>query len=101
MAVDGNRQNVAAAVEGVLHAVAVVHIQVQKRHAAAGGRQRQDGENNVVDVAEPRGVIRSGVVVAARRVEGGPGLAAQEQAGRGHRGVDGAVCHRVTEVPMN
>lgn len=56
-------------VEGLLHAVAVVHVDVDVQHARVVLEQLQDGQHQVVDVAEARGLPLLSVVQPTRPVD--------------------------------
>ena len=56
--------------EGVLHAVAMVRVEIDVEHAfQATLEQRQDGEDRIVEVAEAARPVGPAVVRAAGRVE--------------------------------
>ncbi len=57
--VDGDGQHTVAGVKGVLHAVAMVGVDVNVGDALRAKRkQAQDGNNGVIEDAEPGGEIR-------------------------------------------
>lgn len=57
-------------VECLLHTVPVVHVDVDVQHPRVVLEELEDGEHEVVDVAEARGLALLGVVQAARPVDG-------------------------------
>lgn len=64
--------------EGLLDAIAVVHVNVDIEHSRVHAQQLEDREHNVVDVAEAGGFGLFGVVQAAGPVYGDVGLAVDE-----------------------
>ncbi len=67
--------------EGLLDAVAVMHVNVDVQHARVDAQQLQDGEHNVVDVAEARRLGPLGVMQPAAPGYGDVGLVAADLAG--------------------
>jgi hypothetical protein len=61
----------------------VVDIDVDIEHSLVGFEQFEDGEDAVVDVAEPRGLGLLGVMEAARPVDSVGELAFAEEGGSG------------------
>jgi hypothetical protein len=68
--VGGDGQHARVLVEGELHAVAVMGVDVHVGHPHAVRPQAQDGQHGVVDVAEARGPGGHGVVEPAGEVKG-------------------------------
>ena len=79
--------------EGLLDAVAVVHVDVDVQHAGVVAQELQDGEHDIVDVAEAGGFGLLGVVQAAGPVDRDEGLVVRQLAGRveGGAGVERGV----------
>jgi hypothetical protein len=68
--VDRHGQHPVVIGEGVLHAVAMVRVQVHVQHALHALRQeRQHGEHGIVEIAEAAGAVGPPVVGAARGVK--------------------------------
>jgi len=68
--VKGDGHDAVCGVEGILHAVAVVDINVDVQHAAVVLEHLEDGQHDVVDVAEARGLLLARVVQPARPADG-------------------------------
>ena len=75
-------QDPVGGVEGLLHPVAMMGIEVEIGDPQAPPDQGADGNRRVVEVAEAGGARRLGVVIAAGGVEGGPETAVDHQPGR-------------------
>mmetsp|Transcript_19563 Transcript_19563/g.49742 ORF Transcript_19563/g.49742 Transcript_19563/m.49742 type:complete len:489 (-) Transcript_19563:155-1621(-) len=71
--VEGHGHDAVAHVERLLHAVAMVHVDVDVQHARVVAQQLQDGQHQVVHVAEARRLPLLGVVQPARPVDGDVG----------------------------
>lgn len=68
--VERARHDAVGRVEGLLHAVAVMAVNVDVEHARDGAEELQDAEHDVVDEAEPGGLALFGVVQPAGPVDG-------------------------------
>jgi len=86
--VEGDCEDAVCGPEGLLDAVAVVHVDVDVHDSRVVTKELQDAEDDVVDVAEAGCFCFFGVVQAARPVYCDFGLVVTEFAG----GVDGAAC---------
>ena len=91
--VEGEGHDAVGGPESLLDAVAVVHVDVDVQHARVVAEELQDGEHDVVDVAEAGGFGLLGMVQAAGPVDGDEGLVVGQFAGRveGGAGVEGGV----------
>mmetsp|Transcript_7849 Transcript_7849/g.19970 ORF Transcript_7849/g.19970 Transcript_7849/m.19970 type:complete len:228 (+) Transcript_7849:888-1571(+) len=67
---EGHRHDAVREIEGLLDAVAVVDVDVEVQHARVVLEQLQDGQHQVVEVAEPAGLCPLGVVQPAGPVDG-------------------------------
>lgn len=67
---EGDGHDAVREVEGLLDAVAVVDVDIDVQHPLVSLQELQDGEHDVVHVAEPRGFCLLGVVHPAAPVEG-------------------------------
>ena len=65
-------------VEGLFHAVAVVAVDVDVQHPWVSPKKLQNAEDDVIDVAEPRGFPLLCVVQPTRPVDGYVGCARRE-----------------------
>ena len=92
-----DRQHVRVAVERVLHAVAVMRVDVDIKDAHASRAQAQDRQHRVVHVAEARRACGHRVVQAAREVERAVGAAVGHQVG-GQQRAGGAEASGVPEA---
>ena len=104
--VEGRRHHAVGRVEGLLHAVAVVDVNVDVEHARVHLEQLQDAQHAVVDVAEAARLALLGVVQPAAPVDDNVRLArvqprrAADRAARAQLAelkeavVDGAVLRR-------
>ncbi len=72
--VEGEGHDAVGGPEGLLDAVAVVDVDVDVEDAGVVEEELEDGEDDVVDVAEARGFGFFGVVQTAGPVDGGVGL---------------------------
>ena len=79
-------QNGVGVIEGVLHAVSVVAVDVHVGDSYALGDQAFDGDHGIVENAETVGVIGHRVVQAARDVERRVDIADDEHLRRLDRG---------------
>ncbi len=97
--VEGDTHDAVGRPEGLLDAVAVVDVDVDVQDARVVAEELEDGEDDVVDVAETRGFAFLGVVEAAGPVDGDVRLAVAELAGGVHgcAGVEGAVVEETVE----
>ena len=92
--VEGHGHDAVGGVEGLLDAVAVVDVDVDVEHPLVVLEQLQDGQDDVVDVAEAGGLALLGVVEAAGPVDGDlRGLLVQLD-----RGGDGAAAGELAEL---
>lgn len=85
--VEGEGHDAVGGPEGLLDAVAVVDVDVDVQDARVVAQELQDGEDDVVDVAEARGFGFLGVVEPAGPIDCDAGLVVDEFA----RGVDGGA----------
>lgn len=85
--VEGEGHDAVGGPEGLLHAVAVVDVDVDVQDARVVAQELEDGEDDVVDVAEAGGLGFLGVVEPAGPVDRDAGLVIDEFA----RGVDGSA----------
>ncbi len=83
-----NGENVAARIENILRAIAVMHIDVDDGHAVIALAQHFGGHRRPVQIAEAAGVFRTGVM--ARRAAQGIGRV-QPALGHAARGAGRAV----------
>ena len=73
--------------KGLLDAVAMVHVDVDVEDALVVLQELEDGEHNIINVAEPLGLLLLGVVQPSRKVDAQVATAVVEFDG----GVDGAA----------
>eukprot|EP00850_Spirogloea_muscicola_P008017 SM000042S15284 [mRNA] locus=s42:174238:177192:+ [translate_table: standard] len=92
--VEGDGHDAVGGVEGLLHAVAVVDVDVDVQHALVVLEELQDGQHDVVDVAEPRRLALLGVVQPAGPVDGDVRVAVVEL----HRAADRPPGVRLAEL---
>jgi len=85
--VEGDGEHAVGGPEGLLDAVAVVHVDVDVHDAGVVAEELQDAQDDVVDVAEAAGLGLLGVVQAAGPVDGDLALVVAQLPG----GVDGAA----------
>ncbi len=90
------RDDLGRAGEGVLHAVAVVNVEIEVKDAVKLFTELEDAEDDVVDVAEARGLEPLAVVPAAQPVDDDVGASGGEEA----RGGEGAAGDGADEVPQ-
>lgn len=86
--VEGDCEDTVCGPEGLLDAVAVVHIYVDIHDARVQAEELEDAQDDVVNVAEAAGFGFFGVVEAAGPVDGDFGLVVAELA----RGIKRAAC---------
>ena len=91
--VEGDGHHAVGGVEGLLDAVAVVDVDVDVQHALVVLEQLEDGEHDVVGIAEARRLALLGVVEPARPVDRDVGVRAVEL----HRAADRAARARLAE----
>ena len=92
--VEGDGHDAVGGVEGLLHAVPVVHVNVNVQHAPVVLEQLQDAQHNVVHVAEAGRLPALRVVQPARPVDGNVRLPVVELDGAGN----GAPCGDLAEL---
>ena len=92
--VERGRHDAVGRVEGLLDAVAVVDVDVDVQDARVVPQELEDGEDDVVDVAEARRLALLGVVEAAGPVDGDVGLGVDQTAG----GAEGAASRDGAEL---
>ncbi len=83
--VRGDREHARIAVEGELHAVAVMRVDVHVGDAPAAFAQPHDCQHRVIDVAEAGGAVGHGMVQPAGEVKGAISLALGNQLRRQER----------------
>ena len=71
--VEGDGHDPVRGVEGLLHAVPVVDVDVDVEHSLVVLQELEDGQHDVVDVAEARGLRLLGVVETPGPVDGDVG----------------------------
>ena len=97
--VEGDAEDAVGGPEGLFDSVAVVDIDVDVEDARMVAEELEDGEDDVVHVAEAAGFALFRVVEAAGPVDGEVGLVIAELAGGVHAGagVEGAVLEEPVE----
>ena len=93
----GDGHDATGLVKCLLDAVAVVDVNVNVLDAGVDPETVEDGEVDVVDVAEARGLEALGVVESAGPVDGDVGLLGGDFAGTLHGGA-GRVAAKVVEA---
>ena len=92
--VEGTGHDTVCAVESLLYAVTVMDVNVDVKHSWVAAQKLENGKDNVVDVAEARGLGLFGVVKTAAPGNGNVGLLVADFAG----GVQGAAGRHGTVV---
>lgn len=85
--------------KGLLHAIAMMHVNVDVENTWVVEEQLQDRKHDVIDVTEPRGLGLLGMVQAARPVDRDVGLVGGQLASGVERGagVEGAIAVEAIE----